>query len=220
MQESEPTVTEIDPPSQTSRRHPWLRALYRVPLLVLATIYFLIDDVVLAAVRPVIAWAAELRPFARLGAALQRLSPYATLILFLVPFVVLEPFKLWALWLLALGHLVSGGIMLVTSHLTSIVLVERLFHATRDKLLTIAWFARVYGWVSLLYDLSVGRLRATPAWQAVIAALRTIRRAIGDLARTLRPGLETVGRALRPVMRAARERLADLVRRLRNAAQR
>ena len=112
-------------------------ALARLPLLVLVTIYFLIDDVVLAAIRPLVARLAELRLFTRIAAWLDRLPPYPTLILFLVPFAVLEPFKIAALVLLAKGQLAVGGTMLAVSHLLSIVLVERLFHATRAKLLTI-----------------------------------------------------------------------------------
>ena len=166
-------------------RHPFLRALLRLPLLVGATIYFLIDDVVLAAFRPIVAYLAELRLFARLGEALHRLPPYPTLVLFLVPFVVLEPFKLWALWLLASGRLVPGAIMLAVSHLASIVLIERLFHATRDKLLTIPWFARTYGWVMRLYDWSLGRLRATAAWRTASAVLHRLRESLRTLVRPI-----------------------------------
>lgn len=162
-----------EPPHSPLRR--FAIALVRLPLLVLVTIYFLIDDVVLAAIRPIVAWAAELRLFTRMKLWLDGLSAPATLVLFLVPFVVLEPFKIGALVLLAKGQMVIGGTMLATSHLLSIVLVERLFHATRDKLLTIRWFAWTYGRVMAVYDWSVGRLRATRAWIVVAAAMRRLR---------------------------------------------
>jgi len=188
-----------DPTSPTpgAPRHPILRALWRIPLFVAATLYFLIDDVVLAAIRPLVARLAELRLFARLGEALHRLPPYPTLVLFLVPFAVLEPFKLWALWLLGTGHVSSGAVMLATSHLLSIVLVERLFHATRDKLLSIGWFARAHGVVVALYDWSLGRLRATAAWRIAAATLRRLRA-------TLRTMLLPLRRALLPVRLAVR----------------
>lgn len=162
-----------EPPHSPLRR--FAIALVRLPLLALVTIYFLIDDVVLAAIRPIVAWAAELRLFTRMKLWLDGLSAPATLVLFLVPFVVLEPFKIGALVLLAKGQMVIGGTMLATSHLLSIVLVERLFHATRDKLLTIRWFAWTYGRVMAVYDWSVGRLRATRAWIVVAAAMRRLR---------------------------------------------
>ncbi|MDK9697276.1 MAG: hypothetical protein OEL76_12880 [Siculibacillus sp.] len=186
-----------DPLPSGATRHPILRALLRPPLLVAATIYFLIDDVVLAAVRPIEAWLAGLRLFARMAEALHRLPPHPTLVLFLVPFVVLEPFKLWGLWLIGTGHFGAGATMLAVSHLASIVLVERLFHATRDKLLTIGWFARVHGVVTDLYDRSLGRLRATAAWRTAAAAVRSMRETIARLVGPMREAVRTGVRRVR-----------------------
>lgn len=196
----------------TEDQKPLLRrivaALVRLPLLVLVTIYFLIDDVVLAALRPLVARLAQLRLFTRLADWLQRLPPYPTLILFLIPFVVLEPFKLGALVLLAQGKMMVGGVMLVTAHLLSIVLVERLFHATREKLLTITWFATVYGWVMGLYDWSLGRLKATTAWQMVANALHRLRAALRVGIVVARRRLAPLGRLVRSGFRAMMTRLA------------
>ena len=194
-------------------RHPLIRALLRVPTLIFVSIYFLIDDVVLAAVRPIVAWAAELRLFQRLGAWLHGLGPYPTLILFLVPFILLEPPKLWGLWLLATGHLALGGTVLAISHLTSIVLVERLFHATCDKLLTIGWFARAYGWVNGLYEWSIGRLKAMEAWQRAAAILRTAREKAREIGRRIRASAAWA--AMREGVAAVRLRLVHWRIRLR-----
>ena len=201
-----------DPTRPGAARHPWLRAVLRLPLFLAATIYFLIDDVVLAAVRPIVARLAALRLFARIAAAIERLPPYPTLVLFLVPFVVLEPFKLWALWLLGTGRFASGATMLSVSHLASIVLVERLFHATRDKLLAIPWFARVHGWVSTLYDWSLGRLRATTAWRIAAAALHRLREATRLVLTPLRTAIGTTLRGLRRLVLELIVRLRRTVR--------
>lgn len=197
-----------DPTRSGAPRHPWLRAVLRLPLFLAATVYFLIDDVVLAAVRPIVARLAALRLFARMAEAIERLPPYPTLVLFLVPFVVLEPFKLWALWLLGTGRLAAGATMLAVSHLASIVLVERLFHATRDKLLTIPWFARVHGWVSALYDWSLGRLRATAAWRFAAATLHRLRQT-----------LRLVLAPLRAALRGLRRLVLELFVRIRRTAR-
>ncbi len=213
---TEARLTDPDPHSSATPRHPIVRALLRLPLLVAATIYFLIDDVVLAAFRPIFAALAELRLFARLGEALHRLPPYPTLFVFLVPFVVLEPFKLWGLWLLGTGRFSAGATMLAVAHLSSIVLVERLFHATRDKLLTIGWFAWTYTRVMALYDWSLGRLRATTAWRAAAAMVRRVRAALRNAAAHLAPGFA----AIRTAVRAAWVNLRRGLGRLRRAADR
>lgn len=190
------------------RRHPILRALLRVPALVVVTLYFLIDDVVLGAIRPIVERLARLRLFERMAEALHRLPPYPTLVLFLVPFVVLEPFKLWGMWAIATGRFAFGGTMLAVSHLVSIVLVERLFHATRDKLLTIGWFARAHGVVMRLYDWSLGRLRATAAWRTVAATLAAARAWIRATIATIRASGPM--RALREAVSSLRLRLLHL----------
>ncbi len=180
-------MTDDVPGSQDKPTKPSLLArVLRVPTLVLVAVYFLIDDVVLAAFRPIVAWAAGLEIARRFAIFLHRLPPYPTLGLFLVPFVVLEPFKIGGLWLMATGRFQSGLIMLAIAHVASIVLVERLFHATRDKLLTIPWFAAVYGWVMRLYDWSLGRLRRTEAWQRAAAMLAAARAKIRAIVATVR----------------------------------
>jgi hypothetical protein len=162
-------------------------------------------------VRPFVAWAAELRLVARFAVWLDRLPPYPTLILFLVPFIVLEPFKIGALILLARGNFALGVPMLAIAHILSIVLVERLFHATRDKLLTIAWFAWIYRRVMALYDWSLGRLKARTAWQVVAETLRRGRRALRMTILGLR---RTTAPLLRPLFTAVRAAVARLRARL------
>ncbi|MCE1235835.1 MAG: hypothetical protein LWW93_05705 [Hyphomicrobiales bacterium] len=185
------TTPPSPPPPSSSRRFSW-RALLRLPALVLVAIYFLIDDVVLAAFRPVVAWAAELRIVLRFAVFLRRLPPYPTLALFLVPFAILEPIKILGLWMMATGSFRVGLLVLATAHVLSIVLVERLFQATRAKLLTIGWFAWIWARVTRLYDWSVGRLKATAAWRSAAAIARRVRTRI----RAARDALRLVWRRL------------------------
>jgi hypothetical protein len=76
------------------------------------------------------------------------LTPYATLVLLLVPVIILEPFKPAGAYLIAIGHLVSGVSLIAIGDLLKTFLVERLFHFSRDKLMTIPAFARVYNWAA------------------------------------------------------------------------
>ena len=74
------------------------------------------------------------------------LGPYPTLVPFLVPVIILEPVKPVGAYLIATGHLVSGVSMIAIGEVLKIVLVERLFHFSRDKLMSIPAIARVYNW--------------------------------------------------------------------------
>lgn len=197
-------MTSTPPPPSPPRFR--LRALLRLPALILVAIYFLIDDVVLAAFRPIVAWAAGLRIVLRFEVVLRRLPPYPTLALFLVPFAILEPVKILGLWMMATGSFRAGLLVLATAHILSIVLVERLFHATRAKLLTITWFAWGYTRVMRLYDWSLGRLRATAAWRSATALVRRLRTRTRALLHAL---------AASPVVARLRGRMRGLFARLR-----
>jgi hypothetical protein len=126
--------------------HPLLK-----PLWIVLAVVFLIEAWLWDHLRPVVAAAMNVVPWQRLKAdargIIAGLRPEATLAIFLVPVIVLIPFKLLAVWLLmhgvwwgALGSLV--GCKLVGLGVTAFV-----FDVCRDKLLEMVWFARLYGWV-------------------------------------------------------------------------
>lgn len=191
-------------------RDGWLQRALRMPVVVLVALYFLVDDVVLAAIRPLVARLAALRVFERIAAFVHGLSPYPTLLLFAVPFAVLEPPKLAALWFMATGHWRGGLALLVVSHLLSIVLVERLFHVTRDKLLLIPWFARLHRLVVALRDWAFGIVERTAAWRAAVAFAALAR---AGLAR-LRAAVGPVAARVAAAALAAARRLVAWMRRL------
>ncbi len=162
-------------PPGHNRRWSTTRRILRFALtpvaLALAILYFLVDGVVLAIIRAPAAWLVRQPPVARLMARIARLGPYPTLVLLLVPIVLLEPLKPLALYLVAKRYVVVGTTMLILAELLKIVTVERLFHLSRAKLMTIPAFAWVYrfvvGW--LLF------LEALPPWQFVTRQVNLVK---------------------------------------------
>lgn len=160
-------------PDSEQRRARRLRLLKRLatPVVLLAAVlYFVIDAVFATALRPFIRWLGRLAVLERLGAWVRSLGPYPTLALFLVPVVLLEPVKPLGLYLLGTGHPVEGILVLGLGETLKIVLVERLFHMSRDKLMQIRLFARAHGFVVGWLD----RLKALPPWRMVAAAARRV----------------------------------------------
>ncbi|WP_448205543.1 hypothetical protein [Azospirillum sp. sgz302134] len=149
------------------------RWVVRPVLTVLAVLYFLIDAVVLAAIRPLAAWIGRLRLFARITAWISRLGPYPTLALFVVPLIILEPAKPVGFYLLGTGHAVQGVLVIGIAEVLKVTLVERLFRISKDKLLTIpafAWcYVRVVRWLDWLTSL--------PPWVAVKRVAARVREA-------------------------------------------
>ncbi|TWB17150.1 hypothetical protein FBZ89_1111 [Nitrospirillum amazonense] len=149
----------------------WLRRLL-TPLAVAAALaYVLVDVCFLPLVRPFANRMGRWSPFQALGRFIDRLGPRTTLVLFLVPLVVLEPAKPLGAFLIAQGKTRLGILLIVAAEVLKLLTVERLFQRSRHKLLTIRWFARVHGWIVGWID----RLKALPAWRAVVALAKGIR---------------------------------------------
>ncbi|MDA9438502.1 hypothetical protein XH98_05055 [Bradyrhizobium sp. CCBAU 51745] len=132
---------------------------------VLAAVYFLVDAVFMAVAMPISRWIARRFEFKRLRAWIRSLPPYPSLALFSVPVLILEPIKPVAAYLVATGQFLSGVAAFVGCELLKLVLVERLFHLTRDKLMRIPAFAWVYG----KFTEMKAWLQATEAWRAIRA---------------------------------------------------
>ena len=79
--------------------------------------------------------------FRRFRGWIRSLRPYPSLSLFSVPVIMLEPVKPVAAYLAATGQMVSSVVTLIIGELLKLVLVERLFSITRDKLMKIPAFA-------------------------------------------------------------------------------
>lgn len=79
------------------------------------------------------------------AARIARLPPAAALALFIIPVILVQPIKLASLWLIVRGHFLLGGVGFIGIKIVGFGAIAFLFDLTRDKLLTIRWFAWSYG---------------------------------------------------------------------------
>ena len=119
-------------------------------------------------------WMPLARAFATLGrlpwwAALERLithlPPWAALITFTVPGLVLIPVKLLALAFFARGHFAMGLFLIIMAKVIGTAIAARLFQLTHPALMRMPWFARLYGPWKVWKDKLLNRVRASRAWQ-------------------------------------------------------
>ena len=159
-----------------------LKGIFKPVVVVVAAIYFVIDGLILAALRPLLRRILHLRLFRWMERWIESLGPYATLAVFLIPLVLLEPVKPVGAYLIASGHFVSGSSALVLAEVLKILIVERVFHVGRPKLMTIKAFAWTYdhvvGWLTWL--------QALPPWQLVSRSFRDLVRWMRKLKRDAR----------------------------------
>ena len=115
----------------------------------------------------------------KLAEVIGRLPPYATFVVFIVPGVLLLPFKVAGLWLISHGYLVAGALVFVAAKLVGTGVAAFLFHVCHAKLMTIGWFARLYDAV----------LRAKRWADGLVAPYKRRVRAYGRLLRRRNPSL-------------------------------
>ena len=132
-------------------------------VLLLATIYFLVDAIFLTFAKSLANWIAKHWIFENLRVWIVSLSPYPTLALFALPLAILEPVKPMAAYFVGTGHVATGLILLVVGEILKLMLVERLFCLSRDKLMSIPAFA----WLYCKYSAAKACVTSMKAWQVV-----------------------------------------------------
>jgi hypothetical protein len=152
-----------------------MNRIFKPFVFVLAAIYFVLDAAFLTVAMPIARQLARVRTFDNLRARIVSLRPYPTLALFIVPVAILEPAKPLAAYLTATHHVTSGLTVLVVSEILKLVLIERLFSVSRDKLMSIRAFAWCYG-----------KLRQAHDWIESLKAWRRVRRFILIVKRSIR----------------------------------
>jgi hypothetical protein len=145
---------------------PWrirVNRFLKLVVFLLAAIYFLVDAIFLTVAKSLANWIAEHWIFESLRAWIASLPPYPTLALFALPLAILEPVKPMAAYFVGTGHVATGLILLVAGEILKLVLVERLFSVSRDKLMSIPAFA----WVYWKYRAAKDCITSKKAWQVV-----------------------------------------------------
>jgi hypothetical protein len=132
------------------------------PVFILAAVYFVVDGVFSYVTQPIAAWIAEKRLFDRVRRWVISLGPYASLALFAVPVIILEPAKPLAGYLLGTGHFFAGAVTFITAEVLKLTFVERLFQLNREKLLSIRAFAWGYQYWRHIMEV----IEALEVWKA------------------------------------------------------
>jgi hypothetical protein len=124
-----------------------LRKIVRAFWVVLAVL-FLIEAWLWDHLEPVVARLVAWIPWQGLKSALARLvgrlSPQATLVIFVIPFIVLLPLKFLEVWLIVKERWIAAIAVLVLAKLVGLGTTSFIFEVTKDKLLQMAWFRKVY----------------------------------------------------------------------------
>ena len=155
-----------------------MKRILKVLAYIAVGLYLLVDAVFMTLAKPIADWIAKHVALRRLRDWIKSLPPYLSLALFSVPVIVLEPIKPIAAYLAATGQFLSGAVTFIIGELLKLVLVERLFSLTREKLMCIPTFAGLYE----SYRQAIVLLEETKAWRTVQSLVKSARdffRAVG-----------------------------------------
>ena len=161
----------------------------RRPLLLLLAAIFLFESWFwqgcIALGRRVVAlipWAVLKRHIAALVA---KLPAPVVLVIFLIPVAIIEPLQTVCVYLTARGHLFLGIIGFITLKFLGLGLIAVMFDLTRDKLLSMPWFAWVYAKFVAFH--AFAHELVAPYKAAVVGEMRALRdRARDNWARLVR----------------------------------
>lgn|GEM_PF-1712887 len=142
---------------------------------IVVAIYLVLDGVIGPIFRPLSRWLKRLALVQRIERAIGALPPYGVLVLLAVPFVLAEPAKIYALFLIGQGHIILGLVALAGAYLVSVVVVDRIFEAGKAKLMTIGWFATLYRWFAAYRDRLFAYMRESRLWQSAKEARERVK---------------------------------------------
>ena len=148
-------------------------------------------------------WARFKHAFAAL---VDRLPAALVLLIFLVPFLIVEPLLVVATVAIAMGYVVLGAIAWIVLKLLAISLIPAIFDLTKHRLMTMPWFVRAYEKVMAFHHYADQIV--APYKEAAAAVLRQWRvRAAALVSRT--PGIALIAARLAARKRAAGGRTAS-----------
>jgi hypothetical protein len=145
------------------------------PLVVLAALLFWLEEWLWEPLAALMQRLGRLPLLRRLEQALVTAPPYLALASFLIPMLVLLPFKLLGLWLLGHGKTLAGFAVFLSAKVVGTAIGARILALTKPKLLSLGWFARLWHGFMRLRDYLYHRITALAAWQWLQAWRREFR---------------------------------------------
>ncbi len=144
----------------------FLKRLLAAPFVFLAALIILLEDWLWDDLARLASAIGRLPIFRSIEAFIIGLPPYAALIFFAAPSLLLLPVKLIALYFMSHGQATLGLVTVVAAKVVGTALVARIFTLTRATLMRIGWFAWLYerfiAFKTRIYD----AIKSTAIYQA------------------------------------------------------
>ncbi|NQE48626.1 MULTISPECIES: hypothetical protein [Herbaspirillum] len=175
-------MTSSSPPPR--RSHRWRRRLL-APLIYTAALLLMLEEWLWDATQALLARIPDWPLLVRLQRWVERLSPYAALMIFLAPTLLLLPVKILALLSITHGHPTLGLLIVLSAKVLGTALVARIYALTRRSLLSLPWFVRYHDRLLAFKARLTAQLQATAGWQQVQRLVRSARQGLARIKNAL-----------------------------------
>ena len=88
--------------------------------------------------------------------------------MFLAPSTLILPIKLFAVTMIATGHLLAGAGVILAAKLAAIALFARVYVLTQPALMRVNWFVRLHAMVLRWRVWVHGQIESHPLWRAML----------------------------------------------------
>lgn len=175
-----------------------LRRLARWPLLLVAAVLIVFEELAWDQLARLVGRLAALPVIARLEARISRLAPGWAMALFFAPYLSLLPLKIMAVYLVAEGQGGKALLLILVAKIGGTALVARIFLLTQATLMTVPWFNSLYHRYQRLKAQILAALVASSLWRLILALRRYRAPWRAALARRWRSGRKWMRRWLAP----------------------
>jgi hypothetical protein len=180
----------------------FVRPVVALALNIVAALILLFEEWGWRPISALVARLARFRLWAMAEQAIAGLPPYGALLTLAVPSVILIPAKLLGVYLLATGHFVTAGVMIIAAKFASTALIARIFLLTKPALMQIPWFAHAYGKFVPWQEALFARVRASWPWRYGRVLKHRAEQYVRVFWSTARPQLQAHWQTIKPRLRA------------------
>ena len=157
-----------------------LKRTIRFILIVFVSLWIMFEDWVWDSILALMGKIGRLKIVNRFETFLARQNPYLSLSIFLFPFLIMLPAKIYGIYLVAEGKTLRGLLIFVLAKVFITALITRLFFVSKDKLMQIQQFAASYYWVTEKKAWLYSELNKLPILQTARKIVAELRHFIKD----------------------------------------
>jgi len=132
-----------------------------------ATLVFLVEEWLWDTLKGAMGALGRLPVISQVESWIARLPPAGAAIFFVLPTSLALPVKLTALNMMAHGHILEGGLVILAAKVAATALFARIYVLTQPALMQVRWFVAVRGAVLRWRDWAYAQVAAHPLWQAM-----------------------------------------------------